>query len=195
MMADVHARRYDGFTLLEVVVGLVVIGLLIVGLMQGLHFGLLAWNTEARLTDGSDKFSTVDNILRHIVEAASPGDEVDAAPFFGSSGQLECITALPGTGPGLSQVLLQVDADHRLVLRSRSYVHAIRLKPAPPLTETRLLNGVSRLELSFWQSGSGWVRIWQSPDLPTLVRFRLVFAADQDPHWPDIIAAPLLNRP
>ena len=194
-MADVQARPSGGFTLLEVLVALVVIGLLIVGLTQGIHFGLLAWNTEARVTDRREGFSAVDNLLRHIVETANPGDESDAAPFLGSPAQLECITALPGAGPGLSQVLLQVDRDHRLVLRWRPYVHAIRLKPAVPLTETRLLNGVSRLELAFWQSGSGWVSTWQSPDLPTLVRFRLVFAAGQERHWPDIIAAPLLNRP
>jgi general secretion pathway protein J len=194
-MADVNSSRSGGFTLLEVLVALVVMGLLIVGLTQGIHFGLLARNTEARVTDRSDQFSTVDNVLRHIVEAANPGDESDAAPFLGSSAQLECITALPGTGPGLSQVLLQVDSGHRLVLRWRPYVHAIRLKPPEPLTETSLLSGVSRLELSFWQSGSGWVSTWQSPDLPTLVRFRLVFAAGYERHWPDIIAAPLLDRP
>jgi general secretion pathway protein J len=194
-MADVTARQSGGFTLLEMLVGLVVIGLLIVGLTQGVHFGLLAWNTEARLADGSDEFSAIDNVLRHIVEGASPGNEVDAAPFLGSADQLQCITVLPGVSSGLSQILLLVDADHRLVLRSRPYVHAIRLKPAAPLIETRLLNGVSRLQLSFWRSGSGWVNTWQSPELPTLVRFRLVFAADQAPHWPDIIAAPFLNRP
>ena len=193
-MVDVHARPSGGFTLLEVLVALVVIGLVVVGLTQGIHFGLLAWNTEARVTDRSNGFSAVDTLLRHIVETADPGDAADAAPFLGSPAQVECITVLPGAGPGLSQVLLQVDADHRLVIRWRPYVHGIRLKPPVPLTETRVISGVSRLELSFWRSGGGWVNTWQSPDLPTLVRFRLVFAAGQERHWPDIIAAPLLSR-
>ncbi len=194
-MAGVHAKPSGGFTLLEVLVAFVVMGLVVVGLTQGIHFGLLAWNTEARITDRRDGFSEVDNLLRKIIETANPGDASDAAPFLGGANQLECITALPGRGPGLSQVLLQVDGDHRLVLRWRPYVHAIRLKPPGSFTDTGLLRGVSRLELSFWQSGSGWVSTWRSSELPTLVRFRLVFVAGHERHWPDIIAAPLLNRP
>jgi general secretion pathway protein J len=193
-MAEPGKRHPDGFTLLEVLVALVVIGLLIVSLVQGIHFGLLAWDVEARLTGRNDGFSAVDNALRHIVERADPGEEGDAAPFIGSPSELQCITALPGAGSGSNQVTLVVDAGHRLVLRWRPYVRAIRLKSAPPVTETKLLSGISRIELSYWQSGSGWVSTWRSADLPGLVRFRLVFATGEDRHWPDIIAAPMLDR-
>ncbi len=186
-------RHADGFTLLEILVGLAVISLLIVSLVQGVHFGLLAWNVEARLADKNDGFSTVDDVLRRIVEGANPGYEGVPAPFVGRANQLQCITTLPGTGRGASLVMLEVDNSHRLLLRWRPYVHAILLKSAPPVNETELLSGVSRIELSFWRSESGWVRTWQSPELPSLVRFRLVFAAGEDRHWPDIIAAPLLD--
>lgn len=193
-MAEARERHSDGFTLLEVLVALVVIGLLAVSLVQGIHFGLLAWDVEARLTGKNDGFSAVDNVLRRVVEGANPGNEGDPAPFIGGSNELQCITALPGAGSGLSQVTLLVGVGHRLMLRSRHYVRAIRLKSAPPIAETELLSGVSRIELSYWASDSGWVSTWRSPDLPTLVRFRLVFASGEDRHWPDIIAAPLLDR-
>lgn len=193
-MAEARERHPDGFTLLEVLVALVVIGLLIGSLAQGMHFGLLAWDVEARLTRRNDGFSAVDNVLRRIVEGARPGTEGDPAPFVGGSDELQCITALPGGGSGLSQATLLVGAGHRLVLRSRRYVRAIRLKSAPPIAETELVRGISRIELSYWGADSRWVSTWRSPDLPILVRFRLVFASGEDRHWPDIIAAPLLDR-
>lgn len=193
-MAEAREWRSDGFTLLELLVALVVIGLLVVSLAQGIHFGLLAWDVEARLTRRNDGFSAVDNVLRRIVEGATPGNEGDSAPFVGGSDALQCITALPGGGSGLSQVTLLVGAGHRLVLRSRHYMRAIRLKSAPPIAETELLRGISRIELSYWRSDSGWVSTWRSPDLPSLVRFRLVFASGDERHWPDIVAAPLLDR-
>ena len=41
----------NGFTLLEVLVALTVLGFLLIGLAQGVHFGVLAWGTEVRLTE------------------------------------------------------------------------------------------------------------------------------------------------
>lgn len=193
MMARSRERHAGGFTLLEVLVAVAVISLLIVSLVQGVHFGLLAWDVEARLAGKRDGFSTVDDVLRRIVEGTNAGYQDAPAPFVGRSNQLQCITALPGTGHGPSLVMLEVASGHRLVLRWRPYVHAILLKSAPPVNETELLSGVSQIQLSYWRPDSGWVSTWQSAELPTLVRFRLVFPAGEDRHWPDIIAAPLLD--
>jgi general secretion pathway protein J len=91
---------------------------------------------------------------------------------------------------------LKVDASHRLVLRWWPSLHARRLRPQPPApTETELLRGVSRIELSFWRTGGNWVSSWQSADLPALVRVRLQFPRGDPRHWPDIVAAPRLDRP
>jgi general secretion pathway protein J len=192
-------RRPNGFTLLEILVALIVLGFLLIGLAQGVHFGLLAWGTEVRLTSGNDGFTTLDDTVRHIVEGADPGDDISAAPFVGSRDRLECITALPNAaGPSPNRrihAMLLVDSDHRLVLRWRPYLHATRLGAPPPPTETELLRGVSRMELAFWRPGSGWVSSWQSPNLPTLVRVRLLFPAGDQRRWPDIVAAPVLDRP
>jgi len=190
-------RQSSGFTLLEVLVALTVFGFLLIGLAQGVHFGLLAWGTEERLTNGNDDFNTLDDMVRHVIEGANPGDDLDPAPFAGTRDQLDCITALPDavgpTGSRQIKATLLVDASHRLVLRWLPYMHAIRLRP-PPTTESELLRGVSRIELAFWRPGSGWTGAWRLPDLPTLVRVRLHFPEGDTRHWPDIVAAPALDR-
>lgn len=175
MMVLPGGERPDGFTLLELLVALTVLGFLLVGLAQGVHFGLLTWGTEVRLASGNDSFATLDDTVRHIVEAADPGDDINPTPFVASADL--------------------VDTDHRLVLRWLPYVHAMRLGPPPARTETELVHDVSQIELAFWRNGGGWVSTWRSPDLPALVRVRLRFAAGDPRHWPDIIAAPILDRP
>jgi general secretion pathway protein J len=188
-----------GFTLLELLVALTVLGLLLVGLAQGMHFGLLAWGTQVRLSSGNDDFTTLDSTLRHLIEGADPGDDLDPAPFVGSSNRLDCVTALPSagdpTGSRRMQAVLLVDAGHRLVLRWLPFLHARRVGPPPPSTETELLRGVAGMELAFWRPGGDWVSAWRLPNLPTLVRIRLKFSAGDGRHWPDIVAAPLLDPP
>lgn len=185
-------RRTSGFTLLELLVALTVLGFLLAGLAQGVHFGQLAWASEGHLSRDNDEFDAVDNTLRHLIEAMDPGDDTDPAPFVGNGNSLSCITKLPPVQR--IQATLLVDNHHRLVLRWRPYLRAMRLGPPPPPTDTELLRGVSRIELAFWHGGS-WVQDWHSTDLPTLVRIRLVFPASDPRHWPDIVAAPLLDRP
>jgi general secretion pathway protein J len=191
--------RANGFTLLEILIALTVLGFLFVGLTQGLHFGLLAWATEARLTAGNDDFDVLDNTLRHLIEVADPGDDIDAAPFSANRERLDCITLLPnaygGTVGRRIQATLLVDVDHRLMLHWQPAARATRLRGPPEPTDTELLRGVSRIELAFWRPGGAWVSTWRSPDLPTLVRVSLHFLPGDRRRWSDIVAAPMLSRP
>jgi hypothetical protein len=67
--------------------------------------------------------------------------------------------------------------------------------PPPPPIETEILRGVTRMDLTFWRPDGGWAGAWQSDDLPAMLRIHLVFAKDGSRHWPDIVSAPLLDRP
>ncbi len=188
----------NGFTLLEIIVALTVLGFLLVALSQGVHFGLLAWGAERHLSSGNDDLDTLDSTLRHVIEGMDPGDDLDPAPFEGSRDQLQGITALPTAGGIMPsrpmQVTLLVDQAHRLVLRWRPYLHAKRIGPPPATIETELVRGVAGIDLAYWRGG-GWASSWQSPDLPALVRIRVRFPAGDSRHWPDIVAAPVLDRP
>jgi hypothetical protein len=152
-----------------------------------------------RLTRNIDSLNLVDDVVRHVIEGVNPGDETDPAPFIGTRNQLECITALPNADSAKPnrriEALLFVNAAHRLILRWRPYLHAVRMGARPRVTDTELLAGVSRLELAFWSPGSGWTGNWGSPDLPVLVRVRLQFDARGGHRWPDIVVARRLDRP
>lgn len=193
------AMKAAGFTLLEMLVALTVLGFILVGLAQGMHFGLMAWSTETRLSAGNADLETVDTMLRRVVEGAAPGGDLDPAPFAGSSDRLGCITALPNAAGPLPdrqmQAVLMVDAQHRLVLRWRPYVNATPLRPPPAPTETELLNNVARLRIAYWRPGGGWLDAWRASDLPTLVRMHVEFVSGDPRHWPDIVAATRLDRP
>ncbi len=200
MMPPAAHRHANGFTLIEIVIALAVLGFLFVGLAQGVRFGLAAWSAEMRRTGGEDDFRTLDNTLRHVIEGIDPGDDLSPARFVATSDWLDCITSLPyassATPSHQMRATLKVDADHRLVLRWWPSLHARRLRPQQPaVTETELLRGVSRIELAFWRPGGNWVSNWQSANLPTLVRVRLQFPRGDPRHWPDIVAAPRLDRP
>jgi general secretion pathway protein J len=193
------APQSHGFTLLELLVALAVFGFLLVGLTQGTRFGLLAWATSARLSVGNDDLDTVDATLRHLIEGINPGDDLDPAPMSGGSDRLDCVTALPNASDAMPvrrmRAALLVDGAHRLVLQWRPYLNAMHLGPLPRATDTELLRGVARLELFYSRPGGGWVSTWRGTDLPTLVRVRLLFPTGDSRHWPDIVAAPLLDRP
>ena len=189
----------NGFTLLEVLVALAVFGLLLAGLTQGVQYRLRAWQSQAAIGGRIGDQDAVDRALRRMIEVMDPGDGTDAAPVSAGPGRLEFITTLPnGVGidpPRRIEAALLVDPAHRLVLRWRPYLHARRLRPSPPPVETVLLEGVSQLDLSFWRQAGGWIGSWRSPDLPALVRVRLVFPAGDRRHWPDIVVAPALGPP
>jgi general secretion pathway protein J len=193
------SRHANGFALLELLIALTVLGLLFVGLAQGVQFGVLAWASELHATSGNDDFAAVDSALRHLIEIADPGDDLDPAAFTASRDRLDCITALPsavGAIPGRRvQATLLVDAAHRLVLRWQPAVRAQSLHAPPVPAETELLRGVSRIELAFWRPGGDWVSAWRSGDLPTLVRIQLHFPRGDPRRWPAIVAAPVLDRP
>ena len=139
-------------------------------------------------------------MVRHVIEGANPGDDLDPAPFVGARDQLDCITTLPDaagpTGNRHMQATLLVDASHRLVLRWRSLCARETLEARPTHTETELLRGVSRIELAFLaaqvEAGSAHggrpiFRIWCASDCS--------FPEGDARHWPDIVAAPALDRP
>ena len=185
--------------MLEVLVALVVFGFLMVGLTQGTRFGITAWRFQADGARRASELEAVDRTLRQLIAQAHPGT-IDTPPAFaGQPGGVLLRTVLPQSGGGLASravdAAIGLDGQRRMVLRWT--VHGAGGASA---REDVLLAGLDRLELAYWRPGKGgeaggWQRTWSGPVLPSLVRIRLGFAAGDRRHWPDIVAAPMQERP
>jgi general secretion pathway protein J len=190
-----------GFTLLEVLVALTVLGLLLFGLVQGSHFVLLGWDRTTRLAARTEDLDAVDRTLRRLIVQAKPGSTWEPLVFAGTAHSVtfNSIVPLPvGAFPTQrANVELVVDAAHRLLLRWTPHFHAINVGRPPPAVTTEILDGVDRLELSYWSEtqGGGWTSIWQNEAPPALVRIRIIFSDPSHGRWPDILVAPMLDPP
>jgi general secretion pathway protein J len=192
------ANASAGFTLLEIVVALAVFGFLLVGLSQSVRFGLTAWQQDARLSGSKTDFEAVDRSLRSIIENFAPSEEPAQPAIQGSIDTVTGVTRLRVPGSGLTPVRVEAGvaiSGNRLVLRWRPYHHWTAFGAPPPPQETDLMAGVARLRIEYWQPTGRWASTWQEPGLPLLIRLRVTPAGDNPPHWPDIVAAPLLSAP
>lgn len=189
----------DGFTLLEVLVALVVMGFLLVGLSQGTRFGLRAWDIQARMIDEHGELDAVDRALRRLIQQLDPGTPTTGSTLAGTARQIVFTSDLPMAAVAATRradMILAVDAAHRLMLRWTPHMHAVRIGPPPALQDAELLRGVDRLEIGYWRRDGvgGWLSRWSDRELPALIRIRIVFVEGDARTSPDIVAAPMLGR-
>jgi general secretion pathway protein J len=193
-MTRPHAT--SGFTLLEVLVVLVVCGLLFAGLTQGLHAVLHFADRQRALAEATDDLDSVDRTLRTLFEQMEPSGRTDPYQIAGNASSLRFITRLPAPAgpPQRSEVLLRVDAQHRLVLTWAPSPHVIA-PPALP-TESILLHGGGRIAITYRapDPATPWRTTWQGRDPPLLIRLHIEFAPGDPRDWPDIVTAPMLVR-
>jgi general secretion pathway protein J len=194
----------SGFTLLELLVALVVLGFVLAGITGGVQFGQRATTMQVKGIAAHVDLDSADRILRRLVAGMDPGSATEpprlsAGPTaLGFTTDLsQAAAALPGDGQ--ADIGLGVDAAHRLVLRWTPALHGVQLAPPPVPATAVLLDGVERVEFAYWgdtgSGGRGWVTNWTGKDIPPLVRIRLLFPADSQRHWPDIIAPTERLRP
>lgn len=182
--------RQAGFTLLEIMVALVVFGFLMIGLTQGVHFGLRAWNGQARLMSQRGDLDAADRTLRGLITRMAPGSRTAPPDIFGRPHGFAFTTTLPPGVPGgvrHANVILTVDRHHDLVLRWTAHRHATRLTGRPLIRETILLARVARVDFAYWHNGH-WLTTWAGRNPPALVRIRIRLVGTT---WPAIVVAPM----
>lgn len=185
--------------MLEILVALAVLGLLFVGLTQGSRFVRSGLERHTRLVAGKEDLDAVDRTLRRLIERAKPGSKWEKVVFVGTARAVAFTSIVPWPSGGFpnqrADVELVVDASHRLLLKWTPHIHAVRVGAAPPVTSTEIIQGVERIELSYWPAsrGDSWTPVWTYAEPPRLVRMRIVFSDPARGTWPDIVVAPMLD--
>jgi general secretion pathway protein J len=195
--------RQAGFTLLEMIVVVAVLGLLFIGLTQGVRAGLTLWDAQSRRTGETAELDAAARVLRSLLSGITPSPSAgfgaggaSAPEMKGTADSFSFVGDLP-TGLGTTRRAdITLTLSHgQLVLRWTPHRHELSISPAPEPSETELIRGVDRLELSYWGSPSpdqaaGWRTQWDGPAIPELIRVRLMLEADDRRRFPDLIVAP-----
>lgn len=190
------ARGAAGFTLLELLVGLMLFGLLASLLTGSLTFGRRAWETGEAAFARSADLRLVQSFLREQFGAAqlswNPADD-EVVGFEGRPGSATflCGVSERMAAGGLRRVTVAVEDDgsgRRLSLTQRP----IEANGASG-TQRILLEGAGDARFEYFgavpsDDAPAWHAVWKEAGrLPSLVRLRIAFE-DTRRQWPDLIA-------
>lgn len=191
----------NGFTLVEVLIALAVFGLVTAGIVEVADYGFRVWGAQARAISEQADLDATTRVLHGLVTRMDPGSVDEPPHVSGSRSRLAFTTDLPQAASlqhRHADVAIFVSAAHTLLLRWRPHMHTLAGVP-PASSDAVLLSGVDDLQFSYLypdgSNGSGWTDQWSETYLPRLVRIHLGFPQASLRRWPDIIAAPVEDRP
>jgi prepilin-type N-terminal cleavage/methylation domain-containing protein len=178
MTASGHrSSRWDGFTLLEMLVSIAILGLILVALTSGVRFAGNAWVLQQKRRARQGDADAVQHVLRQMLQSASGIRGSDRALAF--TGKLPAALARGG----LFDIALN-GSGNRLTLSWHAHS-----KVAPPdQGEAELLNGITDFQLSYFRPPDGWQPAAKAKTPPALVRITLRLPGGQQ--WPALVIAP-----
>jgi len=208
-----QAGAAAGFTLLELLIGVVVLALLMAMLFGGLRLASHQVESRTARLDRAARIALVQSFMRRSLADARPLEvearrggldgAVAALAFDGSAEEVEFVATAPESAQsgGLDLVgiglVRQGAAGTALSLRVRPY-DAGAGGASAPLRETILLKGVGRAQFAYFGVSSGeaaprWHESWrEAPYLPALVRLSLTLSGGET--VPDLVVAVRLSQ-
>lgn len=201
-------RRVQGFTLLELLIGMTLVGFILTLLFAGLNLGTRSWEAGEQRMVTSSRQAVVVDFIRRVIERTDPlrwrvGEE-DQLAFAGEAESLRFVGALAmhegTTGNHLIALdLASGETGRDLVMRWR--LPDLRepgfgsLEQAEPKV---LLKAIRSMTLAYFGAEAdteepAWHDQWLNQKAPPeLIRLRLTMENGET--WPDIIAAPRVRR-
>jgi len=201
MRARAQGQVAEGFTLVELLVVHALTGLLVLGLYQTFRIGSRAADRANPDTDAAMQFALMQDFMDREIAAAVPlpipADPAQAVQFDGEADALS-FAALPPAFLDLGgfQLLHVRLTDGRIQVSSEPLARGPSMpEPSAPRPST-LMDRVSKISFAYFgvpapSEAPNWVERWTDrPDLPTLIRLRIILA--DGTRSPDMIVAPRL---
>jgi general secretion pathway protein J len=201
-----HDRRRAGeagFTLVEMIVALALFSLLSVLLFNNVGFGVRAWRSGSARSDELQRSVVAQQLLRRLLGNSYPMIVADNAPqprvdFDGTRDTVEFLSDAPIVSGDAGRFRFKL-----FVNRTRERTDLV-MTAAPELagtedasaTRTVVVSDLDHVELAYFGApapgtSAQWNDSWQKQsDMPSLLRLRVSFPANDPRTWPDLLIAP-----
>src|SRR3989338_5484967 len=200
--------RQKGFTLLELLIGMVLLGMMLTLLFGGLRLGARSWDSGDKRADDSAQLRAIHGFLRRELGQTHPlrwKKEIDTRlAFEGAHDTLKFVAPLPAqvSGGGLYLLGLELengDEGQRLIMKRALADPAAKDFAGLELGEKSVLaDHVENMAFAYFGSATpegepGWQDKWDDQQrLPLLVRIRVELKGGRG--WPDLVASLVVEK-
>lgn len=202
------AARQNGFTLLELLIGMVLLGMMLTLLFGGLRLGSRSWDSGEQRADETAQLRAIQGFIRRELGQALPlrwKNEVDTRlAFEGTSGTLKFVAPLPAqvSVGGLYLLGLELenaDEGQRLIMKRALTEAATKDFSSLEQGEKSVLaDHVENMTIAYFGSATaegelGWQEKWDDPQrLPLLVRIQVELKNGRN--WPDLVSPIVVEK-
>jgi general secretion pathway protein J len=204
----VSARHSAGFTLVELMIGLLLLGFLSVLMLSGFEVTASAWHrVDSHGAAGRARQAAEDQLRRVLVQAA-PLPVADAfsdqsVDFAGQEEILSFLAPLPERFGARVIVRYRLDRNGNELRLAWSLPDGEAAPSADGNPPTVLLNDLSSLAISYFGQDDAaepphWQQHWENRRiLPALIKIELTQTSVETASWPDLVVAPVIagDRP